>query len=119
MTAKPVGNVGSGLKLGTLAGLVGISCCVTPVVLVLVGLSSVSFAISLGNTLYYQYGWYFRGAALLFAFAGLYIHLKRRNACTLRGAKSQWRMIAAVFGSMVVVYWLLYLLTSYLGRIYS
>ncbi len=109
----------SGIKLGLLAGLLGISCCVTPVVLVLLGLSSVSFAISLGNTLYYQYGWYFRGAALLLACLGLYIHLKRRNACTLRGAKSQWKMIAAVFTSMVVLYAVLYFVTSYLGRIYS
>ncbi len=109
----------SGINLGMLAGLLGISCCVTPVVLVLLGLSSVSFAISLGNTLYYQYGWYFRGAALLLALGGLYVHLKRKNACTLRGAKSRWRTILAVFISMVVVYWALYLLTSYLGRVYS
>ncbi len=45
-----------GLTLGALAGLVGIACCVSPVVLVLLGLSSVSFAIGLGNTLYYEYG---------------------------------------------------------------
>jgi len=108
-----------GVKLGGVAGLVGISCCVTPVVLVLLGLGSVSFAISLGNTLYYQYGWYFRGAAFLLAFAGIYIHLKRRGVCSLRGAKSQWRMIAAVFVSMVVVYGVLYALTTYLGQIYS
>lgn len=109
----------SGIKLGMLAGLVGISCCVTPAVLALLGLSSVSFAISLGNTLYYQYGWYFRGAALLLAGAGLYVNLKRRKACSLRGAKSQWRLMAAVFASMVVMYWILYLATSYLGRAYS
>lgn len=108
-----------GVKLGALAGLVGISCCVTPAVLALLGLSSVAFALSLGNTLYYQYGWYFRGAALLLASAGLYIQLKRRNACTLRGARAQWRLIAAVVVSMVVVYWLLYVATSYLGRAYS
>lgn len=42
----------TGLRLGALAGLVGIACCVSPVVLVLLGLASVSFAISLGNTLY-------------------------------------------------------------------
>lgn len=109
----------TGVKLGALAGLVGISCCVTPLVLVLLGLSSVSFGISLGNTLYYQYGWYFRGAALGLACSGLYVSLKRRKACSLRGAKAQWRMIVAVFASMVAVYWVLYLLTSYLGRAYS
>ena len=108
-----------GLKLGALAGLVGISCCVTPAVLALLGLSSVSFAISLGNSLYYQYGWYFRGAALLLAGAGVFLHLKRKNACSLRGARTQWKMIASVLASMLAVYWILYALTSYLGRSYS
>lgn len=61
----------SGLTLGILAGLLGIACCVSPVVLVVLGLSTVSFAISLGNTLYYEYGWYFRGAALLLAIVGI------------------------------------------------
>ncbi len=73
----------AGLKIGLLAGLIGISCCVSPVVMVLLGLASGSLAISLGNTLYYQYGWYFRGAALVLAGAGVIAILRGRDACTL------------------------------------
>ena len=105
-----------GLTLGALAGLVGIACCVSPVVLVLLGLSSVSFAIGLGNTLYYEYGWYFRGAALLLAAGGVVAILRRRRSCTLRGARAQWQLLTSVVLLMVAVYAALYGLTSYLAR---
>ena len=107
----------SGLTLGVLAGLVGIACCVSPVALVLLGLSSVSFALSLGNTLYYEYGWYFRGAALLLAAAGVVAILRRRKSCSVRGLREQWRLLLSVALAMVIVYGALYWLTSYLARI--
>jgi hypothetical protein len=106
----------TGLRLGALAGLVGIACCVSPVVLVLLGLASVSFAISLGNTLYDEYGWYFRGTALLLAVAGTLGVLRGRSACSLRGARAQWRLLLAVGASMMLVYVALYWLTSYLAQ---
>ncbi len=106
----------AGLKLGALAGLVGIACCVSPLVLVLLGLSSVSFAISLGNTLYYDYGWYFRGAALLLAAVGVGGILRSRNSCSLQGARQQWRALLTVILTMAIVYAALYWLTTYLGR---
>ncbi len=106
----------SGLKLGLLAGLAGISCCVGPTVLALLGLSSVSFAISLSNTLYYHYGWYFRGAALVLAAAGVIYFLRRRKSCTLRGAREQWRLLLTVVTAMVAVYAGLYWLTTWLAR---
>lgn len=109
----------SGLKLGAIAGLLGISCCVSPVVLVLLGLSSVSFAISLGNTLYYEYGWYFRGPAIALALAGVIGILRGRKACSLRGARAQWKLLLTVLVVMVVVYWSLFWLTTYLAGMAS
>jgi hypothetical protein len=109
----------SGVRLGVLAGVVGMACCVSPVVLVLLGLSSVSFAIGLANTLYYEYGWYFRGVALALAAAGAVGILRRRNACSLRGARAQWRLLLTVAVSMVLVYAALYSLTTWLGRLAS
>lgn len=106
-----------GLGLGALAGLVGIACCVTPVVMVLLGLSSVSFAISLGNTLYYEYGWYFRGAAIVLAAAGVVGILRRRNSCSLRGLQAQRKLVVTVVLAMLIVYVLLYSVTSYLARV--
>ena len=106
----------AGLKLGALAGLIGIACCVSPVVLVLLGLSSVAFAINLGNTLYSEYGWYFRGVALLLATGGIVGILRRRRSCTRRGARAQWRLLLTVVLMMLVVYAALYGLTAYLAR---
>ena len=107
----------AGLRLGAAAGLFGIACCVSPVVLVLLGLSSVSFAISLGNTLYYQYGWYFRGAAVLLAALGALGILRRQNSCSLAGARAQWRLLLSIVVAMAVVYGLLYWFTGYLARV--
>lgn len=104
-----------GLLLGFVAGLAGISCCVGPAVLALLGLSSVSFAISLGNTLYYRYGWYFRGAAVVFAAVGILGLFRRRKSCTLRGVREQWRLLVTVASAMVVVYAGLYWLTTWLA----
>lgn len=109
----------AGLKLGALAGLVGVSCCVSPAVLALLGLSSVSFAISLGETLYYEYGWYFRGAALVLATGGVASILRGRKACSLQGARAQWRLLLTVLVVLVVMYAALYALTAYLARLAS
>ncbi len=106
----------AGLRLGIVAGLAGISCCVGPTVLTLLGLSSVSFAISLGNTLYYGYGWYFKGAAIVLAAAGVVGLLRGRRSCTLRGTRQQWRLLLTVVVTMAVVYTGLYLVTTWLAR---
>lgn len=107
----------SGLKLGALAGLLGISCCVGPTVLALLGVISVLFAISLGTTLYYDYGWYFRGAAILFAAVGVLQTLKRRKSCSVRGAGAQWKLLLTMAVAMIVVYVALYWLTAYLASL--
>jgi hypothetical protein len=58
-------------KIIPFSAFVGGLCCFTPVVLVLLGISSVTFAISLTDLLYGQYVWVFRGSALLFLSIGL------------------------------------------------
>lgn len=106
----------SGLRLGLLAGLVGISCCVGPTALALLGLATVSFALSLANTLYNEYGWYFRGVAIVLAAAGIVRLLRARKACTLRGAREQWRLVLTVLVVLAVTYIALYWITTWLGR---
>jgi hypothetical protein len=104
------------MRLGLLAGLVGISCCVTPTVLALLGLASASAAVSLGNTLYYQYGWWFRGAAVLLAGVGIVRMLRARRACSLRGAATHWRLLLTTALVMTAVYVFLAWLTTELAR---
>ena len=105
----------SGLGIGALGGLVGIGCCVSPVVLYLVGVASATEAVGLANRWYGEYGWYFRGAGLLVGGAAFAVHLRRRGQCDLRGARTQWRTVAIAAAAGVVTYGALYALTTWLG----
>ena len=75
------------LVISVLAGVIGGLCCVTPIVLVLLGLASISVAADLGNVLYGEYRWLFRGAALAFLSGALIVYFRRRGICTLDQAR--------------------------------
>ncbi len=75
-----------GLLLGLASGLAAITCCVSPVVLVLLGVATAAEAVTLGDTLYYDYGWYFRGAGFGIAALAVYLFLRGRGVCNVRGA---------------------------------
>ncbi len=92
-------------------------CCVTPAVLVLFGLTTAAVAVSLATRWYAEYAWYLRGIALLLAGAGIMLHLRRRNACSLRGARANLSLIVTTFGVAVLTYGALYWFTSWLGRL--
>jgi hypothetical protein len=72
-----------------LAALVGGLCCLTPIVLVLVGLASVAGAADLGNVLYGNYRWVFRILALALVVASLIVYFRRRGICTLDQARRE------------------------------
>lgn len=72
-----------------LAALIGGLCCLTPVVLVLLGLASLSVAADLGNVLYGDYRWLFRIAALAFLALALGIYFRRKGICTLDQARRE------------------------------
>ena len=105
----------AGLGIGALGGLVGISCCVSPVVLYLVGLATATEAVALGTRLYGEYAWYFRGAGLFVGGGAIALYLRRRDQCDVRGARAQWRTIATAAVVGVVTYAALYALTTWLG----
>ena len=108
-------NLRSGLGMGLLAGVTAIMCCVSPVLLVLLGVLTAVEAISLGETLYYEYGWYFRGAGLLVAALAVLIYLRRRNSCSVGGARRHWIALATLPVTAVITYVALFWLTKYLG----
>lgn len=102
-------------RIGMLAGLTGILCCVGPTVLAMVGVVSAGTAYAWANTLYDGYAWLFRLAGLL-VLAGLITwSLERRNQCTLAGAGRVWPKLALSLGIAVLTYALLYALTTWLG----
>lgn len=69
-------------------------CCLAPVGLVLLSLSTAAFAASLADVLYGQYKWWFRLAGVLLLTASLVLYLRRqRGICTLDQARQQQREV--------------------------
>ena len=104
-----------GLLMGMASGLVAITCCVSPVVLVLLGVATAAEAVTLGDTLYYEYGWYFRAAGLGVATLAVVLFLRGRGACSVRGAYRYRRMLIVLMASAVATYAGLFWFTKYLG----
>ena len=72
------------LKISSVPVVLASLCCLSPVILVLLGLSTVSFASSLADTFYGEYKWWFRGAGLLALLGALYAYLTRtKGICTI------------------------------------
>jgi hypothetical protein len=108
-------EVKKGLVFGLASGLAAITCCVSPVVFVLVGIATAAEAVSLGDTLYYTYGWVFRGAGLLLAIVAVVLYLRGRNSCSPRGVFRYRRMLAFLVLSGAATYTGLFWFTKYLG----
>ena len=104
-----------GLLMGVASGLVAITCCVSPVVLVLLGIATAAEAVTLGDTLYYEYGWYFRAAGLAVATLAVVLFLRGRGACNVHGAYRYRRMLIVLVSSAVATYAGLFWSTKYLG----
>ena len=104
-----------GLLLGLTSGLAAITCCVSPVVLVLLGVATAAEAVTLGDTLYYDYGWYFRGAGFGIAALAVYLFLRGRGVCNVRGAYRYRRMLIVLVASGTATYAGLFWFTKYLS----
>ena len=106
---------GGGSRWGLVSGLAAITCCVSPVVLVLLGVATAAEAVTLGDTLYYDYGWLFRAAGLAVAAAAVMIFLRGRRACSIRGAYTYRRMLITLVATGAATYAGLFWFTKYLG----
>ncbi len=104
-----------GLLVGLASGLVAITCCVSPVVLALLGVATAAEAVTLGDTLYYTYGWYFRAAGLAVAALAVILFLRGRGVCNVRGAFQYRRMLIVLVASGAATYAALFWFTKYLG----
>ena len=115
-TTEPVNrSLRRGLLLGLASGLAAITCCVSPIVLVLLGVATAAEAVTLGDTLYYDYGWYFRGAGFGIAALAVFLFLRGRGVCNVRGAYRYRRMLIVLVASGAATYAGLFWFTKYLG----
>jgi len=93
--------------------LVASLCCLSPLILVLVGLSTVSFAASLADTFYGTYKWVFRIVGLILLGISLWMYFRRKGICTIDEARKRRTeiinivslvLIASVIGYVVFLY---------------
>ena len=119
-TNARTGTAGKALLLqSALAVVIGSLCCLTPVVLVLFGLASISTAVSVDNTLYGQYAWAFRLAALVLLALALIVYFRRRGVCTLDDARRQRNRIINVVLLTVVCAVAAYIAVMYIALEYG
>ncbi|MCB9812283.1 hypothetical protein H6778_01340 [Candidatus Nomurabacteria bacterium] len=109
------------LKISSLPVVLASMCCLSPVILVLLGVSTVSFASSLADTLYGEYKWVFRGVGLLALLGSLWYYLNRKKGiCTIDEAVKRRNEIinyvAMVIVAGVLGYtFFLYVVVHYIG----
>lgn len=109
------------LKISGIPVVLASLCCLTPVILVLLGISSVSFASSLANTFYGDYKWIFRsiGLVTLLGSLGYYLY-RQKGICTLDQAKRRRNEIINYLALTTIVgvigyLFFLYVVVHYLG----
>jgi hypothetical protein len=95
-------------------------CCLSPVILVLLGFSSVSFATSLTTTFYGTYKWSFRIVGLALLLLSLILYFRKKGVCTLDQAKKKRNeiintVLIALIGGAIGYYFFLYVVVHYLG----
>jgi hypothetical protein len=87
-----------------LSVVIGSLCCVTPLMLVLFGLVSLSTAVSMDRALTGEYVWIFPLGALLFLALALVVYFRRGGVCTLNEARRQRnRIINTVLVALLFV----------------
>lgn len=114
-------TVKDAFKVSSLPVLFASLCCLSPVILVLLGLSSVSFATSLADTFYGEYKWAFRVMGLL-ALALALIHYFRhtKGICTIDDAVRRRNEVINVVALSIVAgvlgyLFFLYVVVEYVG----
>lgn len=113
------------LKVSSWPVLIASLCCLSPLILVALGLSTVSFATSLADTLYGDYKWVFRLVGLALLAISVVLYLRRsKNICTIDEAKKRRNevinivaltLVAGVLGYL----FFLYVVVHYAGVFYQ
>ncbi len=108
-------------RLSAIPVLFASLCCLSPVILVLLGVSTVTFASSLADTLYGEYKWVFRGVGLIALVASIVLYVRRtKGICTfdeaVRRRNEIINMVAmALIVSVLGYLFFLYVVVHYVG----
>ncbi|MCD5384505.1 MAG: hypothetical protein LRZ97_01145 [Candidatus Pacebacteria bacterium] len=94
-------------------------CCLSPVIVVMLGIGTVGFASSLADTLYGDYKWVFRTIGLLVLLISLIMYLRRsKGICTFNQAKKKRNEIINIVVTSLTVavagyFFFLYVIVHY------
>ncbi len=108
-------------KINSIPVLLASLCCLSPVILVLFGVSTVTFASSFTDVLYGEYKWYFRLVGLLALALSLIFYFRRvKGICTVDEAKKRRNEIIntvalSVIAGVVGYTFFLYVVVHYVG----
>lgn len=91
------------LRVVSIPVLLASLCCLSPVILVLLGVSSVGFAASLSDTFYGEYKWYFRLVGLLALIGSYIVYLRKQGVCTLDQVKRERNRIINQLLLLVII----------------
>jgi hypothetical protein len=103
------------IRIGIVAGITGLLCCVGPTLLALLGVVSAGTAFVWATDLYDGYSWLFRLAGLAVLVGLVVWSLRRRDQCTLGGVRKTWPRLLLALGIAVGTYVALYAVTTWLG----
>jgi hypothetical protein len=95
-------------------------CCLSPLLLFVFGLSSLSFAASLSDVFYGEWKWAFRGFGIVLLFLFLFFHFWRKGICSLDTAKREKNKIIntvllSLFVFVLGYLFFLYVVVHYAG----
>ncbi len=109
------------LKLTGFPVVVASLCCLSPLLLVLFGLTTVTFASSLSDVFYGDYKWVFRAVGfVLLIITMIYYFRKKKGICTLDAVKRNRReilntvLLSIIVGVLGYVFFL-YVVVHYAG----
>jgi copper chaperone CopZ len=87
------------LKSGIFGGLIASMCCISPLLIVILGIGSVTFALTIAT-----YKTWFIVAGALVTGTALWYQLRRRNSCNLQGIRKNKALIITSAVTFAVVY---------------
>ena len=118
-------KVKSALHVASVPTIIASLCCLSPLILVMTGLATTSFAASLSDTLYGTYKWVFRSVGLIALLIAFYYHITRSvGICTLDEAKKRRNEIINKLAITVIIavlsyIFFLYVIVEYIGKWYN
>ena len=112
-TQTPLPDLKELLKLSGIPVLFASMCCLSPLLLFVFGVATLTTASSLTDLFYGQYVWWFRGLGLFLFSIFMVLYFRKKGICTLDQAKRKRNQILNTTLLTLLIAVLLYLFFLY------